>query len=117
MQSVNLDGSRSPALGIGAPVISEPSVKYLNFLVFVFFRACMVLSSHLSDVSFASTFIQHSSAAIEILKSLSKDCSPGERFPVIESQCERLRMLYRDCAKPPPPPTKAPATPVSQLLF
>lgn len=23
---------------------------------------------------------------------------------MVEAQCERLRMLYRDCARPPPPP-------------
>lgn len=28
----------------------------------------------------------------------------GERLGVVEAQCERLRMLYRDCARPPPPP-------------
>lgn len=26
---------------------------------------------------------------------------------VVEMQCERLRMLYRDCARPPPPPLQA----------
>lgn len=28
----------------------------------------------------------------------------GERLGMVEAQCERLRMLYRDCARPPPPP-------------
>lgn len=23
---------------------------------------------------------------------------------MVEAQCERVRMLYRDCARPPPPP-------------
>uniref|UniRef100_A0A669P9X0 HECT domain E3 ubiquitin protein ligase 4 n=1 Tax=Phasianus colchicus TaxID=9054 RepID=A0A669P9X0_PHACC len=31
----------------------------------------------------------------------------GERLTVVEMQCERLRMLYRDCARPPPPPLQA----------
>jgi len=31
----------------------------------------------------------------------------GERLLVVEMQCERLRMLYRDCARPPPPPLQA----------
>lgn len=31
----------------------------------------------------------------------------GERLVVVEMQCERLRMLYRDCARPPPPPLQA----------
>uniref|UniRef100_A0A2K6FY02 HECT domain E3 ubiquitin protein ligase 4 n=1 Tax=Propithecus coquereli TaxID=379532 RepID=A0A2K6FY02_PROCO len=33
--------------------------------------------------------------------------SAGERLTVVEVQCERLRMLYRDCARPPPPPLQA----------
>lgn len=33
--------------------------------------------------------------------------STGERLAVVEVQCERLRMLYRDCARPPPPPLQA----------
>ena len=28
----------------------------------------------------------------------------GERLSMVEAQCERVRMLYRDCARPPPPP-------------
>lgn len=32
--------------------------------------------------------------------------SVGLRKTVVEAHCERLRTLYRDCAKPPPPPSK-----------
>lgn len=66
----------------------------------------MVLAKNLCDITFTSAFIQHSSAAIDILKSLSKDGSTAERVDVVEAKCEKLRMLYRDCAKPPPPPAK-----------
>ena len=49
-------------------------------------RACKVLACHLRDLSFASAFIQHSSAAIDLLKSLAKDSRPGQykhyRFPL-----------------------------------
>ena len=31
-------------------------------------------------------------------------CCAGERLGMVEAQCERVRMLYRDCARPPPPP-------------
>lgn len=40
---------------------------------------------------------------------------PGERLAVVEVQCERLRMLYRDCARPPPPPLQADRRQVSPL--
>lgn len=38
----------------------------------------------------------------------------GERLTVVEMQCERLRMLYRDCARPPPPPLQADRRQVSK---
>lgn len=38
----------------------------------------------------------------------------GERLGMVEAQCERLRMLYRDCARPPPPPLQ---TDRRQVLF
>ncbi|OWF52164.1 E3 ubiquitin-protein ligase HECTD4 [Mizuhopecten yessoensis] len=69
-------------------------------------RACMVLASYLQDIDFTKEFIQHCGSTIDVLKSLAKDCSTGDRLPVIESHCTRLRLLYRDCAKPPPPPSK-----------
>lgn len=31
----------------------------------------------------------------------------GDRASRVEGGCQRLRMLYRDCAKPPPPPCKS----------
>ena len=48
------------------------------YFLWLLFRACMVLARHLTDLSFASAFIQHSSASIDILKSLAKDCSAGK---------------------------------------
>lgn len=35
---------------------------------------------------------------------LTEFCLAGERLGMVEAQCERVRMLYRDCARPPPPP-------------
>lgn len=69
-------------------------------------RACMVLAIHLHELSFAQEFIHHCDSAIDTLKSVAKECGTGDRQPIIESHCEHLRMLYRDCAKPPPPPSK-----------
>ncbi|WAR02868.1 HECD4-like protein [Mya arenaria] len=69
-------------------------------------RACGVLALYLQDIDFTKQFIQHCGSTIDMLKSLAKDCSTGLRQPVVEAHCERLRTLYRDCAKPPPPPSK-----------
>ncbi|XP_052243277.1 probable E3 ubiquitin-protein ligase HECTD4 isoform X2 [Dreissena polymorpha] len=69
-------------------------------------RACSVLALYLQNICFTKEFIQHCGSTIEMLKCLAKDCSTGARQPVVESHCERLRTLYRDCAKPPPPPSK-----------
>lgn len=85
----------------------------------------------LEDSSFCEEFIQQCPAAVEVLNLVAQECSPGksaptlqsdheyfpmfccefpllpfpgERLGIVEAQCERLRMLYRDCARPPPPP-------------
>ena len=42
---------------------------------------------------------------------------PGERALITEAQCQRLRMAYRDCAKPPPPPSKTLSRPVKEILW
>lgn len=36
---------------------------------------------------------------------------------MVEAQCERLRMLYRDCARPPPPPLQTDRRQVVFFLF
>lgn len=40
----------------------------------------------------------------------------GERISVVDTKVHRLRMLYRDCAKPPPPPNKTLTRTVSIFL-
>lgn len=75
--------------------------------------ASKVLACHLCEPSFARTFIEHSSTSIDFLKCLASECSAGERLRAVEAQCHARRMLYRDCAKPPPPPTKSQPRPVS----
>lgn len=70
-------------------------------------RACMVMALYLEDPSFASAFVQSSGAAVDALKCLAKECAPVHRHRVVEMRCHRLRMLYRDCAKPPPPPNRS----------
>lgn len=41
----------------------------------------------------------------------------GDRQAVVETHCDRLRLLYRDCAKPPPPPSKLDSRAVSHSLI
>ncbi|XP_062588910.1 probable E3 ubiquitin-protein ligase HECTD4, partial [Saccostrea cucullata] len=38
-------------------------------------QACMVLAQYLQDIEFTKEFIQHCGSAIDILKSLAKDCN------------------------------------------
>ncbi|MEQ2216515.1 hypothetical protein XENOCAPTIV_017459, partial [Xenoophorus captivus] len=70
--------------------------------------ACLVMAQLLEDSSFCEEFIQQCPAAVEVLNLVAQECSPGEhireRLGMVEAQCERVRMLYRDCARPPPPP-------------
>ncbi|KAK3084084.1 hypothetical protein FSP39_007865 [Pinctada imbricata] len=80
-------------------------------------RACMVLAQYLQDIDFTKQFIQHCGSTIDVLKSLAKDCNPGDRLSVVESHCTRLRMLYKDCAKPPPPPSKIDSRANKEMLL
>lgn len=41
----------------------------------------------------------------------------GERLGMVEAQCERVRMLYRDCARPPPPPLQTDRRQVEGFLL
>ncbi|XP_077996372.1 putative E3 ubiquitin-protein ligase HECTD4 [Glandiceps talaboti] len=90
-----------PATGDGSSI----AMATCRILAEIRSRACMVLSAHMKESTFAAEFIRLSTRPMEILKSLAQQCSSGERLTVTEAQCERLRMLYRDCARPPPPPS------------
>jgi E3 ubiquitin-protein ligase HECTD4 len=69
-------------------------------------RALQVLALFLQEPEFACRFMQHSCQAVDMLKCLSKDCLPSDRQTVIDSATTRLRNLYRDCVKPPAPPSR-----------
>ncbi|XP_068767530.1 probable E3 ubiquitin-protein ligase HECTD4 isoform X3 [Struthio camelus] len=92
-----------PATGDG----STPVMAVVRLLAEIRTRACLVMAQLLEDSSFCEEFIQQCPAAVEVLNLVAQECSPGERLLVVEMQCERLRMLYRDCARPPPPPLQA----------
>ncbi|KAF6729287.1 putative E3 ubiquitin-protein ligase HECTD4 [Oryzias melastigma] len=89
-----------PATGDG----SSPVMAAVRLLAEIRTRACLVMAQLLEDSSFCEEFIQQCPAAVEVLNLVAQECSPGERLSVVEAQCERVRMLYRDCARPPPPP-------------
>lgn len=89
-----------PASGDG----SSPVMAVVRLLAEIRTRACLVMAQLLEDSSFCEEFIQQCPAAVEVLNLIAQECSPGERLCVVEAQCERVRMLYRDCARPPPPP-------------
>ena len=75
-------------------------------------RACMCLAYHIKDPSIAQLFLfsQPSSekadsqpSVMELLKQEAQRSNSGLRLSLVESHCQSLRMLYRDCARPPPP--------------
>ncbi|XP_054852988.1 probable E3 ubiquitin-protein ligase HECTD4 isoform X3 [Eublepharis macularius] len=92
-----------PATGDG----STPVMAVVRLLAEIRTRACLVMAQLLEDSSFCEEFIQQCPAAVEVLSLVAQECSPGERLLVVEVQCEKLRMLYRDSARPPPPPLQA----------
>ncbi|EGW07420.1 putative E3 ubiquitin-protein ligase KIAA0614 [Cricetulus griseus] len=92
-----------PSTGDG----SAPVMAVVRLLAEIRTRACLVMAQLLEDSLFCEEFIQQCPAAVEVLNLVAQECSAGERLAVVEVQCERLRMLYRDCARPPPPPLQA----------
>ncbi|XP_043571193.1 probable E3 ubiquitin-protein ligase HECTD4 [Chiloscyllium plagiosum] len=92
-----------PAIGDG----STPVMAVVRLVAEIRTRACLVMAQLLEDSLFCEEFIQQCPAAVEVLNLVAQECSPGERLVVVEAQCERLRMLYRDCARPPPPPLQS----------
>ncbi|KAJ7994262.1 hypothetical protein DPEC_G00264060 [Dallia pectoralis] len=89
-----------PASGDG----SSPVMAAVRLLAEIRTRSCLVMAQLLEDSSFCEEFIQQCPAAVEVLNLVAQECSPGDRLGMVEAQCERVRMLYRDCARPPPPP-------------
>lgn len=69
-------------------------------------RACVALSHHVQDSSFAQLFLMESSegqSCVERLSELARGSNPGLRVSMVEQHCQGLRMLYRDCSRPAPP--------------
>ncbi len=72
-------------------------------------RACMSLAYPVRDPSIAQLFLsQRPSTAdqpffMDLLSEEAKRCNSGLRVSLVESHCQSLRLLYRDCACPPPP--------------
>ncbi|TSW08319.1 putative E3 ubiquitin-protein ligase HECTD4 [Bagarius yarrelli] len=102
-----------PASGDG----SSPFMAVVRLLAEIRTRSCLVMAQLLDVSSFCEEFIQQCPAAVEVLNLVAQECSPGERLGVVESQCERLRMLYRDCARPPPPPLQIDSRPPKQITW
>ena len=71
-------------------------------------RAVMCLAHHVKDPFIAHLFLSQPSepdqpSFSELLKLEAGRSSAGLRVAPVESYCQSLRMLYRDCARPPPP--------------
>jgi len=64
----------------------------------------MVLSLEVRDPGFADEFLSYNNDITETMSAIAHLCTSGNRLAVIEALCEHLRMVYHDCAHPPPPP-------------
>jgi len=80
---------------------NTPSLGLCRLFAELRTRACMSLTHHVKDSLFSKLLFSHS--PLELLGSQAEECSPGQRVSLMESHCQSLRMLYRDCARPAPP--------------
>ncbi|KAL5256674.1 hypothetical protein ACHWQZ_G011808 [Mnemiopsis leidyi] len=83
---------------------SSPSHVACRILAELKTRAFMVLSLEVRDPAFADEFLNFNNDITETMSSIAHLCTSGNRLAVIEALCEHLRMVYHDCAHPPPPP-------------
>lgn len=85
-------------------------------------RACMCLSQHVNDLAMVQLFLsqrppeEHHPSSLELLSQEAGRCNCGLRLSLVESHCRSLRMLYRDCARPPPPRPATTTSKVSTIL-
>ena len=80
-------------------------------------KSTSLLQSYLHDVKFACRFLQNSCQAVDMLKCLSKDCLPSDRKDKVVASTEKLRNLYRDCVKPPAPPSRKPTNKNKYMIW
>ena len=80
-------------------------------------RATGVLAFYLTEPEFSCRFMQKSCQAVDMLKCLSKDCLPSDRKESVFSATDKLRNLYRDCIKPPAPPSRRNGTKHKMMVW
>ena len=104
--------ARLIAVETDTTTISEYELTCGRFLAELRTRACILLARHIQNDDFRRVFVASSGGGggggggdgpLKILSSLADKCSYGERLSVVENQCDKLRMLYRDLARPAPP--------------
>uniref|UniRef100_A0A1X7UQ08 HECT domain-containing protein n=1 Tax=Amphimedon queenslandica TaxID=400682 RepID=A0A1X7UQ08_AMPQE len=73
-------------------------------------RACLCLAAQCRESDeFKKLFISNNNDDnLSQLRRHVETIKPGQRLSVVESQCLSLRMLYRDCSRPPPPKIERP---------
>lgn len=83
-------------------------------------RASAALAYHVKAPNFSSRFLSlkvpdNNGDGLSLLSREAKLSSSGLRVSLVESFCQSLRMLYRDCARPAPPRIERPRIQVWQL--
>ena len=110
LQSVLLpDSSGSDPLSVPLPSTGDGrSLKLATARLVGEIRtaATAVLAEYLQQPEFACRFLQSSCQSVDMLKCFSKDCQPADRRETVLANTGRLRSLYRDCVKPPAPPSR-----------
>ena len=84
-------------------------------------RASAALAYHVKDSSFSKQFLSlkvpdNDGDGLSLLSREARHSSSGLRVSLVESFCQSLRMLYRDCARPAPPRIERPRVQVSHTV-
>ena len=67
-------------------------------------RAALLLSRLSDNYEMAKGILKLHPTCLDQFLKVSKQCNPADRDNILEKQVNSLRMMYRDCARPPAPP-------------
>ena len=93
-------------LGSVSPTVDASGPEYALCRLYTEIRTrAVLLLARLSDnYEMAKIILTRHPASLDQFLEVARQCNPADRENVLERQVNSLRMMYRDCARPPAPP-------------
>lgn len=110
---------QSVDVGTVSPSIDASGPQYALCRLFneIRTKAVLLFSRLANNYTTAKIILEKHPACLDQLLEVSRQCNPGDRQFSLEKQVLQLRLLYRDCARPPAPPITIKKTIERKNLF